>query len=147
MSYPANFESLWSGLLKVKTEFPGLTVVVTHGIDPRSLVSEDGSVTIPEPAVELVQQHDDVFLDLLPGLDAMRELPSRYGPDDEVIRAYYDTFGPTKLMWGTEFTFVGEPTLEQYQYQFDYLADRCTYLTEDDLRLIRGGNAVRACRL
>ena len=144
VSYRQNFETLWPGLLKIKARFPRLTIVVIHGIDPRSLVSDDGSVTIPEQAVELVRQHDDVFLDLLPGLDGM---PSRYGLNDEVIRAYYDTFGPTKLMWGTEFTFVGKPTLEQYRYQFDYLAQRCPYMTKEDLGIIRGGNAVRAYRL
>ena len=26
-----------------------------------------------------------------------------YGPNDEVIRLLYDAFGPTKLIWGSEF--------------------------------------------
>ena len=73
----------------------------------------------------------------------MTNSPNRYGPDDEVIKAFYDTLGPSKLFWGSELTYVWLPTVKQYQYQFGYLKERCPYMTEEDLALIRGGNAAR----
>jgi hypothetical protein len=32
-----------------------------------------------------------------------------------VIEAFYDTFGSTKLMWGSEFTHIERPTVAQYR--------------------------------
>ena len=92
--------------------------------------------------MRLVREHE-VYMDLLTGLDGLRGKPNRYGPNDEVIKAFYDTFGPTKLMWGSEFTFIELPTVDQYRYQFDYVEERCGYMTKDDLALIRGENARR----
>ena len=140
--YPQNFDTVGPALLNVFEKFPDLTVVLIHGIDPPSCLRDDGAVSIPESAVTLVREHD-VYLDLLTGLDALRGKPNRYGPNDEVIRAFYDTFGPTKLMWGSEFTFIELPTVDQYRYQFDYVKRRCDYVTEADLALIRGENARR----
>ena len=141
-SYPENFETLWPALLNVLEKFPDITFVIIHGIDPPSCLNGDGIVSIPESAVTLVKEHQ-VYIDLLPGLDGLRNKPNRYGPNDEVIKAYYDTFGPTKLMWGSEFTHIELPTADQYRYQFDYVKERCGYMNEDDLALIHGENARR----
>ena len=137
-----NFETLCPDLLNVLEKFPDLTVVIIHGIDPPSCLKDDGTVYIPESAVRLVGEYD-VFMELLTGLDRMTGSPNRYGPKDEVIKAFYDTFGPSRLLWGSEFTYVSRPTVEQYRYQFDYIKERCTYMSEDDIAMIRGGNARR----
>ena len=144
VSYPQNFETLWPTTSRLLEKFPDLTVVIIHGIDPPSCLNEDGTVSIPESAVRLVNDHERVYVDLLPGLDGLRGKPNRYGPDDQVIKAFFDTFGPSKLLWGTEFTHIEEPTVDQYRYQFDYVKERCSYMTADDLAMIRGENARRA---
>jgi hypothetical protein len=46
-------------------------------------------------------------------------------------------------MWGSEFTNVWLPTVNQYRYQFEYLKNHCEYMTDEDLALIMGGNAMR----
>ena len=102
----------------------------------------DGSVAIPESMISAVKNYN-VYLELLPGLDGMTDSPNRYGPNDEVIKAFYDTFGPSRLMWGSEFTNVWLPTVNQYRYQFEYLKNHCEYMTDEDLALIMGGNAMR----
>ena len=70
-----------------------------------------------------------------------------YGPNDEVIRLLYDAFGPSKLIWGSEFAaynLVGPPfTPERYAQSLNYMRRRCDYMTQDDLRLIHGGNLQR----
>ena len=141
-SAPQNFAGFGPALLNVLAKFPDLTVVIVHGFDPPSCLAEDGTVRIPESAVRLVNEYD-VYVELLPGLDQLKGNPNRYGPKDVVIKAFYDTFGPSRLMWGSEFTYVEMPTAQQYRHQFDYLKNRCPYMTEDDLAMVRGGNAAR----
>lgn len=141
-SAPQNFEMMGPALLNVLEKHPDLTIQIVHGIDPPSCLKDDGTVKIPEAIVSAVKNYD-VYIELLPGLDGMTDSPNRYGPNDEVLKAFYDTFGPSKLMWGSEFTYVWLPTVKQYQYQFDYLKDRCPYMTDEDLAMIRGGNAMR----
>ena len=141
-SAPQNFESFCPAILNVLSRHPNLTVVIVHGIDPPSCLNEDSVASVPESAVTLVREYD-VYLELLTGLDGMKGKPNRYGPNDEVIRAFYDTFGPSKLMWGSEFTYVEMPTVAQYRQQFDYISERCPYMTEEDVAMIRGGNAAR----
>ena len=117
---PQNFTGFAPALLNVLQKHPDLTVVVVHGIDPPSCLRDDGSVYIPEAAVRMVAEHN-VYIELLTGIDVQRGQPNRYGPNDEIIKAFYDTFGPSRLMWGSEFTSIERPTVKQYRHQFDYM--------------------------
>lgn len=137
VSLRGNFETLWPNALKLLEKFPELPVVIVHGLYPACILQADGSVVIPDSARRLVRDYD-VYLDLLAGL---RE--GQYGPKDESLKVMFDTFGPTKLMWGSEFTKVATPTVEQYSYQARYVEQRCGYMSKDDLHLIHGGNARR----
>ena len=118
--------------------FPDLKVVLIHGIWPPSCLQDDGSVRIPEAVVEGVRNYN-VVLELLTGLQHSSDL---YGPGDVVLKAFYDTFGPAKLMWGSEYTHVNLPTVGQYRHQFDYIKERCPYMSESDVARIRGGTAM-----
>ncbi len=137
-SYSYNFETLGPGLLNVLKRFPDLKVVVIHGYWPPSCVQDDGSVRIPDAVVELVKNYN-VVMEILPGL---QHRPDLYGPGDAVLKAFYDTFGPAKLMWGSEYTHVNLPTVDQYRHQFDYVKERCPYMSESDIAQIRGGTAM-----
>lgn len=141
VSYSDNFDTLWPELLKVLADFPDLSIEIIHGLYPGSLLADGNRVAIPETALELVRTQD-VYVELLPGY---RE--GTYGPHDEVIKAFYDAFGPSKLIWGSEFAKVDRPTAEQYSYQLHYLERRCAYMSQEDLRLILGENARRFFRL
>ena len=67
-----------------------------------------------------------------------------YGDGDSIIRRVFDTFGPERLVWGSEFvTFnvAGPPfTAARYKEHISYLERRCSYMTGDDLALILGDN-------
>ena len=66
-----------------------------------------------------------------------------------MLRALYDTFGPRKLIWGSEFTKANALTQEQarspayYAPQVNYLRDHCAYIPPEDRAWIMGGNTAR----
>ena len=140
ISYSSNFETLWPILLKLMDRFPDLTLVIVHGISPFRCLQEDGSVVIPESAVRLVNDFD-VVMDVLP------RTTQDYGPNDQVIRSFYETFGASKLAWGTEFIKKTSDTPEEYSRRRYYLQRRCPYLSSEDLQLIMGGNIQRIYNL
>lgn len=137
VSLRRNFETLWPQLLRLLDRLPLLTGVIVHGLYPACLLSQDHRVTIPESALTLSRDFD-VQLDLLPGL---RE--NQYGPNDEVLGALLDTFSPSKLLWGSEFTKVKSPTVKQYRYRAQYVRERFPAMSDEDLRQVMGDNARR----
>lgn len=141
-SYPENFQTLCPAILNVIEKFPDLKVVIVHGIDPPSLLTSDGIPWLPESAKSLIDSN--VYLELLPGMDMLpnkRGAPNRYGANDEVIKLFFDNFGPEKLMWGSEFTHIELPTLKQYKSQLDYIRIKCNYIDQKSLDMIMGGTA------
>ena len=136
ISYSSNFETLWPILLKLMDRFPDLRLVIVHGISPFRCLQEDGSVVIPESAVRLVKNFD-VVMDVLP------RTTQSYGPNDQVIRSFYETFGASKLAWGTEFIKKTSDTPEEYSRRRYYLQRRCPYLSSENLQQIMGGNVQR----
>ena len=69
-----------------------------HGIDPPSLLTSDGIPWLPESAKSLIDSN--VYLELLPGMDMLpnkRGAPNRYGPNDEVIKLFFDLGKKKKL--------------------------------------------------
>lgn len=139
IGYGSNFESLWPILLRLLEKFPDLPVMIVHGIPPRPCLQPDKSVRLPEAAVRLVKEHD-VILGILPG-------HMNYGPNDEVLKSFYDTFGPRRLAWGSEFVKKGLSSPAEYSRRFHYLRNNCRYMSHEDLSLILGGNVQRFYRL
>ena len=125
------FDQALPRLQALLEKFPRLTIVLVHGLPPWYI--KDG---IPDAAADLVKNHD-IYLELLPKV-------LYYGDGDEIIRPVFDTFGPAKLVWGSEFvTFnvAGPPfTAARYKEHLSYLARRCSYMSSDDLELILGDN-------
>jgi len=156
-----DFEIYTKNFSKLLKRFPDITLVIVHGFPPAALLKGENTVKIPKIAVELVKDYN-VYLELLvdvPGdtkdkenkpygyystspEDQVSKLYGYFGPHDEVIRCLYDTFGPSKLIWGSEFTHgLGPPyTAIQYARQLGYLEKRCEFMSKDDLKLILGGN-------
>ena len=118
----------------VLKKFPGIRMVLTNGV-LRSYLT-DG---VPEALQRVIGDYD-VHTEILP-------LIVNYGRGDETIRLLYDTFGPAKLIWGSEFAaynVTGPPFIpERYMQCFNYMRKRCDYMTSEDLRLIHGGNLQR----
>ena len=151
-TWRGNWETLWPGLRAVLDHQPDLRVCVVHGLFPGSrrpagVLTDDGQVRIPEEIVALVRDHE-VYLEVLAGY-----VEGDFGPNDEILRAMYDTFGPERLIWGSEFTKLARlpverrDSLEQYRYQRTYLDVHHPYMTKQDLARIQGENAARLWRL
>ena len=113
VSLRRNFETLWPQLLRLLDRLPQLKTVIVHGLYPACLLTDHHRVVIPDSALTLVRDFD-VQLELLAGL---RE--NQYGPNDEVLRALFETFGSSKLLWGSEFTKVKCPTVKQFSARLD----------------------------
>ena len=145
-------------LLNVIDKFPNIVIVLMHGLAPpltatippgnftsSQILDSKGNVQLPPGAIEIAKRN--VYHEIMPGMDGLRSQPSRYGENDQAIKVFYDTFGPDKLMWGSEFTSIQLPILKQYKYQFDYMKERCDYMTTSDLEMIMGGTACKAYNL
>ena len=132
--YGGTYEDFVPMLNAVLDKFPAIRCVLTNGV-LRSYVA-DG---VPKELDRLISDHD-VQTEILPNI-------VDYGPNDEVIRMFYEAFGPTKLIWGSEFAaynVVGPPFRhERYTACLNYMREHCDYMSEEDLRLIHGGNLQR----
>ena len=119
-------------LAAVLRKFPGIRMVLTNGVLASYVADRPHPRGVRERTQRLRRPHRDPR--------QHRQLRSH----DEVIRLLYDAFGPTKLIWGSEFAaynLVGTP--ERYAQSLNYMRRRCDYMTQDDLRLIHGGNLQR----
>jgi len=126
------------------SRYPTIPRVITHGL-PCEVLWNDGVVKIPDLLRELVNGYD-IYLEVLPG--AMKYYLHPHA--DDVIRALYHTFGPSKLIWGTEFikSATAQPFTAQHYYQlYHYWEEHHPFIPRDDLALIRGGNLQRLFRL
>ncbi|MCY3896656.1 MAG: amidohydrolase family protein [Chloroflexi bacterium] len=148
VSYGTDSPDHFQALIKLMDAWPDLTITVVHGLyvgmkAPEGLIDGDGRVTFDQGIIDLVRNYD-VNLEILAGYPG-----AWWGPDDVVLRALYDTFGPRKLIWGSEFTKANALTQEQarspayYAHQVNYLRDRCPYIPPEDRGWIMGGNTAR----
>ena len=148
VSYGSDSPDHFQGLTKLLDAWPDLTITVVHGLyvgtkAPEGLIDAEGRVTFEPGIVDLVKNYD-VNLEILAGYPG-----AWWGPDDVVLRALYETFGPRKLIWGSEFTKANALTQvearspEFYARQVNYLRDRCPYISSDDRAWIMGGNTAR----
>ncbi len=148
VSYGTDSPDLFAGLVGLLDRYPDLTVTVVHGLyvgrkTPPGLIDADGRVHVEPSIVELVRDCD-VYLEILAGYPG-----AWFGPDDAVLQCLYNTFGPRKLLWGSEFTKANALSQEQarsptfYARQVGYLRDHCPYIPAADRAWILGGNAAR----
>jgi hypothetical protein len=118
--------------------FPSITRVVVHGLPPEALL--DGTeYRVPDLVQRLVNDYD-TYLELLP----WAHRAYLHERTDEMIKVVFDTFGPAKFAWGTEFIKSAFPhTPEHYAELKGYFAARCPYMSDRDRALIQGGNLAR----
>ena len=148
VSYGIQSPDLFPGLIHLVDRYPNLTMTVVHGLYvgtsvPPDLVDEENRVHIDPAIIELVRNFD-VSLEILAGYPG-----ATFGPDDVVLHALFDTFGPRKLLWGSEFTKAQAlsrtqaKSTVQYTSQARYLQNHCPYILDSDRALIMGGNVAR----
>jgi hypothetical protein len=130
-----------STLPKLKTwieRFPSITRIMVHGLPPETLLHGD-QYRVPDLVQGLVNDYD-LYLELLP----WAHRAYLHERTDEMIKTVFDTLGPSKLAWGTEFIKSAHPhTPEHYAQLKGYFATRCPYMSDHDRALILGGNLAR----
>jgi hypothetical protein len=118
--------------------FPSITRVLVHGFPPSALLAGT-QFRVTDLMKHLVNEYD-TYLELLPWAQGNY----RHDRTDEMVKVVYDTFGPTKFTWGTEFIKAAPPhTPEHYARLKGYFASNCPYMTEQDRALILGDNLAR----
>jgi Amidohydrolase len=118
--------------------FPTISRVLVHGLPPQVLL-DGGRFRVSDLLNRLVGDYD-TYIELLPWAQRNYEHPRT----DEMIEALYDTFGPAKLVWGSEFIKAAFPhTVEHYAELKGYFAAHCPYMPTEDVALILGGNLQR----
>jgi predicted TIM-barrel fold metal-dependent hydrolase len=127
--------------LKAWTErFPSIRRILVHGLPPQVLLDGDGAQYRVSDLLRRLVGDYDTYLELLPWAQRNYEHPRT----DEMIKVLYDTFGPTKFVWGSEFIKAAFPhTVEHYAELKGYFDARCPYMPAKDKALILGGNLQR----
>jgi hypothetical protein len=120
--------------------YPTITRVLVHGFPPKALLDETGKFRVTD-LMKRVTNDFPTYLELLPW--AMGSYT--HDRTDEMVKVVYDTFGPTKFCWGTEFIKAAAPhTPEHYAEMQGYFETHCPYMSAQDRALILGDNLARA---
>jgi predicted TIM-barrel fold metal-dependent hydrolase len=136
ISVLANMEHL-PALAALAERFPEVAVVIDHMAFP-NVAAGIGSSAL-QPLLGLAR-YPRVFVKVS-GFSYFSGQPYPYVNCRDLFRALYDHFGPTRLIWGSDFPHV----LLKSGYQRALLLPRRMnpWLSEADLDLIMGGNAAR----
>lgn len=133
-----DYEGMLPRLKAWSDRFPSIPRVLVHGLPPQVLL-DGGQFRVTDFIKGLVNDYD-TLVELLPWAQRNYEHPRT----DEMIKFLYDTFGPTKFVWGSEFIKAAFPhTVEHYSELVGYFDARCDYMPAADKALILGGNLQR----
>lgn len=123
----------------IAARFPGLTVVIDHLGLPNSPVP-------PAPDDPFARLDEVLALATFPevhvkatGLPALSHEAFPYPDLHEQLRRVLDAFGPSRVLWGTDWTRV--QSFLDYREGVEWILD--AGLSTAELELVRGGNAAR----
>jgi len=126
----------WENILG---KHPSITLVISLGL-PEQIALKDGKPHVPEVLHRLVTKHE-VFLEIGYPISMGKESEYPYPKAQEIIKHLFDTFGPEKLVWGTDM-----PNVERYctyAQSLNYLKAHCDFLSKSDKELILGKNVMK----
>ncbi len=130
-------------VLKVKKwveRFPNIVRVLVHGFPPKFLLKDENTFQVSDTIIDIVNNHN-VYLEIIP-----RAHLNYTGPKgDAIIRCLYNTFGPSKLVWGSELGYTS--TASKYSKVLGYFEEKCDYISKEDLKLILGENVRKIFRI
>lgn len=130
--------------------FPEIPCVLVHGAQLRVFWGNGSLVPVPEEILD-VWRKPNVHLEVLFPVQTSYPRPGAnhwdypYAQVQPLIRQLYQTLGPEKLLWGSDL-----PNVERnctYRQSLDYLVRYCTFITENHMDMITGGNALRLLRI
>jgi len=123
---------------KILEKHPGTTLVISLGL--REEVAWNGSKPhIPDLVHHLVTEYK-VFLEVAYPISIGMTSDYPYPKAQELVRHLFDTFGPKKLIWGSDM-----PNVERYctySQSLTCLTHYCDFLSDSDKELILGKNVL-----
>jgi predicted TIM-barrel fold metal-dependent hydrolase len=118
-----------------------ITRVLIHGFPQNVLLKDENKIEFSDICVDIVKNFD-VYVELLPLCHRNYKEGTK---SDRIIRCLYETFGPSKLVWGSELGWT--QTASEYSRILGYLKEKCDYMSKDDLKLILEGNLRKIFRI
>lgn len=122
-------------IAEIAERFPNLSVQIEHC----------GMPSINGDLVLNLSKHPNVSVKFsLAGLKELSHQPYPYRDTHPFFKRIYDSFGPERIMWGSDFP----PCLEYTMYEecLDFIRKEIEYLTEDDKDYILGKTALKVYR-
>jgi predicted TIM-barrel fold metal-dependent hydrolase len=129
-----------SDLDGVARRYPGLTLIIDHVAAIPHRVAEP---FIHLPEVLRLAEHDNVFIKLS-GLPFYTSTRSPFPDLDWVVQTLSTTYGPARLLWGTDLTRL--LAFDTYSELVDQVRTGCGFLSPDEKAAVLGGNALRVLR-
>lgn len=115
--------------------------VLIHGFPQNVLLKDENKIKFSDICVNIVKNFN-VYVELLPLCHRNYKEGTK---SDQIIRRLYETFGPSKLLWGSELGWTR--TASGYSRILNYLKEKCDYMSKDDLKLILEGNPRKIFRI
>ena len=122
--------------------FPEIPVVLVHGLGGTLQVGNRYDLT---PEVRAICEHPNLTIELLFPIQVGGKAEYPFAGALDLVHQLYDTFGPRKLVWGSDI-----PNVERYcsyKQSLEYLRKHADFLSPPDRDLILGGNAARIHQL
>lgn len=126
-------------LHRIADRHPDLTLILDHAALPQRTRDAEAFATLHETLS--LARHRNVYVKIssLPAYVSERyPFPSLADP----VRRIYDAFGPTRMMWGSDYTKL--PCT--YCECIDHIRCELAFLSEDDRNWILGRSAAEALR-
>lgn len=111
---------------------------------PLQLGFKEDKALIPEIIEQLLLNYQ-VYLELAYPISIGKKYEYPYRKAQTLIQHLYETFGPSKLIWGSDI-----PNVERYctyRQSLNYLTDYCNFLSTKDKELICGKNVLQIFKL
>ena len=126
----------WENIL---TKHPSISLLISLGI-PEQIVLRGDEIHVPEVVHRLVISHK-VYLEIAYPISMGKENEYPYPKAHRIIRHLFETYGPEKLIWGSDI-----PNVERYctyAQSLNYLKNYCPFLSTTDKELILGNNVMK----
>lgn len=128
--------SLLKSLEKWVEDYPNIPCVLPQAF-PLSTTKKDDEIEIPDFAKDLIKK-GNIYLELAYPISRGRVEDYPYPISQKAIKKLYDTFGPQRLVWGSDFPMVERYCT--YSQSLNYLKDYCDFIPQEDMELILGRN-------
>ncbi|MAR37629.1 MAG: hypothetical protein CL715_04815 [Chloroflexi bacterium] len=130
-------------LLEWLNQYPGLNVVVTHGL-PWTVGLENGKINFPEEIWDIFKSPNCHLQLLIPiQMGAMWEYPWKEA--EPIIKLAVERIGANRIIWGTDMPMVAR--FCTYKQALDQFRVHCNFLSDSEREDIIGNTAARVMNI